>query len=420
MEALRRARSADRSQTGAVATNWVVLIVILWVATLGLWYSAHADAGTQLAAVAEAKAARATAEKSRDDALAAHKELSHAVGYRDESVDTAVTDLKAMATALDSVKAATGSSLGGAEAKPTLQQAVASLLSVVQSGKQELEAAKSDLTKELAARQASESKTDEMEKRLTDQLAQVNQTLKDADQRLENQTKADSARFDELSASQQTADAAARAAQQALAEFQVQSGRDVATKEAQIQALALRREPVAPEGPDGSVLSVSKQGTTAFIDIGGRDGLKRGTRFEVLRQGKAGELIPRGSIEVRDVQSDMALVGVVGEPDPFDPMLPGDLVRNPHFEKGKVNHFFLLGDFPLTLTKDFATARLTELGAVVDDKLGTGTDVLVVGDKSMVEGETGPELTDSDEYKLAEKLGMRIIRVADLAEFLKY
>jgi predicted metal-binding membrane protein len=120
MEALRRARSADRSQTGAVATNWVVLIVIAWVATLGLWYSAHSDAATQQTAVTEAKAAKADAEKRLDEAKEANKTLSHAVGYRDESNDTAVSDLKAMQTAIDGAKTAVGSSLGGAEAKPTL------------------------------------------------------------------------------------------------------------------------------------------------------------------------------------------------------------------------------------------------------------------------------------------------------------
>ena len=36
------------------------------------------------------------------------------------------------------------------------------------------------------------------------------------------------------------------------------------------------------------------------------------------------------------------------------------------------------------------------------------------------EGESAKELTDSDEYKQADKLGIRIIRFAELVDFLKY
>jgi hypothetical protein len=419
MEALRLARSSDRSQTGAVSTNWLVVILIALMAAIGLWYAANADIEKFKGRATEAQTALTEMTVERDASLDAHKALAHAVGFRDESIDTSFSDLAAIETAMEAAKAEAGPALGGADARPTLQRAVAALIAANQAKAQALAAAKADLAKEVAARQSAETRTDDIEKTFNDQLAALNQQLKDEQQRADNQAQTDSARFDELTTSQQASDAAARSAQQALSEFQVQSGREVATKEAQIQALALRREPAAPDAPDGSVLSVGKQGSTAFIDVGGRDGLKRGTRFEVLRPGKAGELIPRGSVEVRDVKSDMALVGVVGKPDPFDPILPGDLVRNPHFEKGKVNHFFLLGDFPLTLSKDFATARLKELGAEVDDKLDTGTDILVVGEKNLSD-EFATELTEAPEYKLAERLGMRIIRVSELSDFLRY
>jgi hypothetical protein len=161
-------------------------------------------------------------------------------------------------------------------------------------------------------------------------------------------------------------------------------------------------------------------GSIAYIDIGGRTGLKRGTRFEVLRPGKAGTYTLRGTVEVREVESDMAMVGLLEKPDPFDPMLPGDALRNPHFEAGRVVHFYLLGDFPLTVSKEFVAARLAELGAAVDETLGTGTDVLVVGEKSLAEGEFAQELTETDEYKLADKLGMRIVRLDSLSDYLRY
>jgi len=184
--------------------------------------------------------------------------------------------------------------------------------------------------------------------------------------------------------------------------------------------MAVRRESSEPEAIDGSVLSVGNTGAVAYIDIGARSGLRRGTRFEVLRPGKSGDLTPKGTVEVRDVEDDMSLVGLTTEPNAFDPILPGDKLRNPHFEANKSLHFFLLGDFPLTMSKEQATARLRELGADVDEQMTAETDVLVLGEKSLAEGDAAPELTDSDEYKLADKLGMRIIRLAELQDFLKY
>ena len=82
-------------------------------------------------------------------------------------------------------------------------------------------------------------------------------------------------------------------------------------------------------------------------------------------------------------------------------------------------HHYLLGDFPITMSKDFVSARLTELGAAVDDTLSTQTDVLVLGDRPLGEADA-KDLTETDEYKLADKLGMRIIRLTELAEFLRY
>jgi hypothetical protein len=418
-QTLRRVRSDRRPQAGAVSTTWVVLLAIAMLAAVGLWYAAKSEATDWETRANTAKSDLAAAKAELEEARQAHLALSQSVGFRDAAVPTNQTDAVALQALVDGIKTDLGTVLGP-DSKPSLEEAIGALRTAYQGNKQALADAESARQRELAARQASEAKTDEIETSYREQLAAVNQLLTDEQARAENQANADLARFDELTASQQTADAAARSAQQALAEFQVAAGRDTATKDAQILALAARREPAQPEAADGTILSVGREGGTAFIDIGGIHGLKRGTRFEVLRPGKAGELIKRGTVEVRDVESNMALVGVVGEVDPYDPILPFDLVRNPHFEKGRVTHFFLLGDFPLTLSKDFVTTRLKELGTEVDEKLTTTTDVLVLGDKSLAEGEFAPELTESEEYKLAERLGMRIIRLPDLAEFLRY
>jgi hypothetical protein len=125
-------------------------------------------------------------------------------------------------------------------------------------------------------------------------------------------------------AAQQESDALARTAQQTLAEVQLQSRRDLSRVEAQLKAIAIRREPKAPDMPDGQILTVGSGGSIAFIDIGRRSGLRPGTRFEVLTSAGNGELVKSGTmVEVRELQDDnIAMVGVIGDFNPLNPMLP--------------------------------------------------------------------------------------------------
>jgi hypothetical protein len=399
---------------------WVIVIVMLWLGSLGLWYSSASFVTDLQGQVQSARAEASTLEARLDEELLKLEQISGVVGYRDAAVVTSRSDLVTIQADIESVRQQLGSVLGGADAKPTLQQTVSALRGALQASQTALAAARTDLDSEIGRRKAADQAVDSSITSLKGQLDQLNQQLADERQRADNQSSQDAQRFDELVSAQQAADAAARDAQQALAEFEVSARREKGALEAQIKALAVRREGAAPEGLDGSILSVGSTGAVAYVDLGARHGLRRGTRFEVLRTGKSGELTAKGTVEVRDVEDDMSLVGLVGEPDAFDPILPGDRLRNPHFEPNHVLHFFLLGDFPLTLAKEQATVRLRELGAEVDDTLGTTTDVVVLGEKSLAEGEFAQELTDTDEYKLADKLGMRIIRVAELADFLRY
>jgi hypothetical protein len=409
--------SARRAVAGAVATLWLVVAVILWVATIGLWYlgtralgEAEAKATTQTTAMTELKAQSEADKKAFD-------ELSAVVGYR-PSPD-AKSDPGAIQIELDGVKQDLGDAVGP-DAKLTLAEAVSQLRTALSSANQAKDSTKSELEGEVGQRKAAEGTANEVESKYSGQLDDLNQQVSDANVRADNQSKSDLRRFDELMAAQSASDEAARAAQQSLADFQLKSKRDLSLAEAQLKAIAIRREPRAPEAADGKVLSVGAGGSIAFIDIGRRNGLRPGTRFEVLRPAENGELVKAGGmIEVRELQDNIAMVGVMGEPNPLDPILPGDLVRNPHFDRTRVMHHYLLGEFPLTMSKEFVAARLGELGAAVDDTLGTQTDVLVLGERPLGEADA-KDLTETDEYKLADKLGMRIIRLTELAEFLRY
>ena len=409
-----------RAQAGAVNTLWVIILMVALLAMVGLWYATSSSVGSLEGDVAAARAERDALEARVAEQAKEISDLAALVGYHDPSATGARPDLTVVQGDLDAVKGELKETLGGPDTKVTLQQTIASLRSALQASQAAGMQAKSDLDAEVAKRKAAETAVDTAMTSMRAELDQLNQQLADERQRADNQAQQDQRRFDELVAAQQASDESARGAQQALAQAEVESRHEIAALEGRIKAMAHRRQGSEPDAVDGSVLSVGNTGAVAYIDIGARSGLRRGTRFEVLRPGKSGDLTPKGTVEVRDVDDDMSLVGLTTDPNAFDPILPGDKLRNPHFEANKSLRFFLLGDFPLTMSKEQATARLQELGAQVDETLSADTDVLVLGEKSLAEGEGAPELTDSDEYKLADKLGMRIVRLSELQDFLQY
>jgi NAD-dependent DNA ligase len=409
-----------RAQAGAVNTLWVVILMVALLAMVGLWYATSSGVGNLEVDLKSARDKNAELEARVQEQAKEITELAALVGYHDASSVGARPDLTVLQGDLDAVKGELKEGLGGPDTKVTLQQTIASLRSALAASQAAAMQSKSDFDAEVAKRTAAETATDTAMTSMRAELDQLNQQLADERQRADNQAQQDQRRFDELVSAQQASDESARAAQQALAQADVKSRHEISALEGRIKAMAVRREGSEPDAVDGSVLSVGNTGAVAYIDIGARSGLRRGTRFEVLRPGKSGDLTPKGTVEVRDVEDDMSLVGLTTEPNAFDPILPGDKLRNPHFEANKSLRFYLLGDFPLTMSKEQATARLKELGASVDETLSADTDVLVLGEKSLAEGEGAPELTDSDEYKLADKLGIRIIRLAELQDFLKY
>ena len=115
-----------------------------------------------------------------------------------------------------------------------------------------------------------------------------------------------------------------------------------------------------PDLPDGRILSTSSRSDLAYIDIGKKDGLRRGTKFEVFRFGKGGVLIPKGWVEVRDVENETAKCGILTISDPLAPIVKGDVVVNPHFARNMEKTFVFLGEFPTSLSKGFVEDRLTD------------------------------------------------------------
>lgn len=411
---------ARSRQAGAVNAMWLVSIMILWLATLALLYVTNADIATADQRAADAETRRTEMESRRDVEFENHKALSDVVGYFDATNLSARASIAAIQVDLDSAKGVVGNALGGPDSTVTVDQALKSLVSAHQTAVAATVASDAALQTERDARAAADARVADLDSQYKAQIASLRQDLADEQQRSATQATNYDRQLADLRDQQQAADDTARSTQRTLDDAQVESTRAAALAEAVIRSLEEQRAPQEPEQPDGEILAVSADGTVAWIDVGARNALRPGTRFDVLRRGKGGELNDRGVVEVREVDDDMATVGLLGEADVYDPILPGDLVLNPLFHKNTTTHYYLLGEFPLSMSKEFVTGRLAELGGVVDGDLGTSTDVLVLGSKNLADGEFALELEETEEYRQADRLGMRIMRLGDLNRFLTF
>jgi len=410
--------SEHRSQAGAVHAMWLVSILVLWMGTLALLYVTNADIARIQASADGARATARETDAKHNVLFDQYQSLSDAVGYSDLADQSSRTNIAALQVDIDAAKTAVGVVLGDVDSQVSVDKTIKALLSARQSAIVAQQAAEAQVVSANSARASAVKLSQDKEDSYQDQIAQLRQNLQDEQQRSITQANNYDRRIQDLTDQQQSSDDTARTLQKSLDESRAESVRQQADAAALLGAIKAHRQPIAPDQPDGEIQMVSNDGTLVWIDVGSNAGLTVGTRFEVLRRGRGGELVTKGEVEVRVVEAAGSTAGLLGKAVLLDPVLPGDLIRNPFFSARRVLHYHLLGEFPLSLSKEYITARLSEMGGVVDSGITETTDVLVLGEKNLAEGEFAVALEDTDEYRRADKWGMRIVRLADLAAFL--
>ena len=178
--------------------------------------------------------------------------------------------------------------------------------------------------------------------------------------------------------------------------------------------------------PDGGVVYADPALGYAWINLGSKDGLRRNLRFQVYQSVKGGRQRIKGVIEVRKVEEDMAQCAVLeaqevrdpitGEllvvPDANDPVVKGDLIRNPFFDAEEQKVFVFLGK---KLTNRYYNLpeigrKIEEFGGKVEREVSTETDFVVL----LGEGEEGFQ----EQYERATQFGVTFMREEELLEYL--
>ena len=148
--------------------------------------------------------------------------------------------------------------------------------------------------------------------------------------------------------------------------------------------------------------------------------------FQVFRYVKGGRKRIKGRVIVKAVEADMAKVTIVEGaeildtetnrtltlPRPNDPIVKGDLIRSPLFDRDEQQVFVFLGNKVTnpTYKKKELERKIEEVGGKVDKTVTIGSDfVILLG---------GAEEEFADEMEKATQFGVIFMREAELLEYL--
>lgn len=178
--------------------------------------------------------------------------------------------------------------------------------------------------------------------------------------------------------------------------------------------------------PDGRVVFSDASLGYAWINLGHKHGLRRNLRFHVYQFIKGGRQKIKGVIEVRKIEEEMSQCAILVDqevtdpitgkkvvvPDKNDPVVKGDLIRNPYFDKEEQKVFVFLGSRLQNRYYNLAeiTRRIEEAGGRVDKKVSTASHFVVVL------GEDGDDY--QIQYDRAAQFGVIFMREAELMEYL--
>jgi len=409
----------QRSQSGAAQVSflWIVFLIVLVLFFAGFTYIAWKDKGEMEQSRQDAID---EADKFRQEAIAADsklQELSVLVGFRDESVVGSASDKEAINEKVDMLKGKFPEHVS--TDTQNLEVLINGVVAYGDKIKRDFDEKAATLEGEIATRREAQDNLTTIEQNKNTRIQELEAQLSDEQQRSATQKEEDNQRIANLQSQLDELNSRVREVESSAELDKQVADKEISTLNARILALSKKLEVLEePDIPDGQIIATSAEAGLAYIDIGGRDGLRRGTKFDVYRYAKGGNLVLKGSIEVRDVTTESAMCGVTKELFELDPIVKGDVVVNPLFSRNMSRTFVLLGRFPSTINRAFIGDRLSALGNAVDEKVSSKTDFLVLGEKE--QGEFAPELTETDEYKLADKLGVQIVRLNEIWDFIKY
>ena len=192
----------------------------------------------------------------------------------------------------------------------------------------------------------------------------------------------------------------------------------VKKKEERIVELLYPRKTLGPLDPtyrgetvDGKVLTVDADGKHVMVDLGRRDWVEVGMVFSVFDNADPEAQREKGQIQIREVYDDIARAKVIKQ-DPLDPILPGMLLVNPAFKRGRKLEFVLEGKF----SQPGVEQLLGRYPCRIVNTVSRTTDYVVVGEG--YRDDNTPDPMDSEKVITAKDLKIHVMKEGELLHYL--
>lgn len=403
-----------------VSIVWLVSILVLGIAAAVYGY-VQMDNGTALTqavqkAIDEAKSAKQELADLQERA----QEVRSVIGFASEGDANDLPNPDTLRLAVDGLRGTFGDVI--TDEVQTLEQAVKAIEGAYKQKIDEVKQAVSDRTTASEARDEADRRVTELQRERDDNLASLRQELDNAIESAKATETNLQAQIDELRQRNDSLELAARDEREAAAKREAELLREIQNRDARILHLTQRAEELRKGSglPDGKVIKVSDDGQVVFLDIGSKDGLVEGTRFDIYAETAGGNEVHKGWAKVTHVREQFSEAVVSNLVDPLKPVVFNDLVRNPMFQRGETYRFVLLGRFTGRYNKSEIRYVLEQDGHKVEDAVGTETDFLVLGEPPLPEEGGSPiDLMATPEYRNALILGVHVLREDDLYRFLR-
>ena len=184
---------------------------------------------------------------------------------------------------------------------------------------------------------------------------------------------------------------------------------------------------IARDGPDGSILAANNSRRIVYVNLGTADKVVAGMKFAVWNVGRGAIRVQKGDVvitQVLDVHYSQASIS-----SSTSPLSTGDQISNPLFRKDRPIRLFLAGDLK-KFPKEIAVARLKRMNVIIDDKISSETDyVLIPAGVAVVPAGGAPadpaaapaaESEFDRLQKLANNFGANLITETMIEAFLDY
>ncbi|MHC4599778.1 MAG: hypothetical protein ACYS47_12305 [Planctomycetota bacterium] len=170
------------------------------------------------------------------------------------------------------------------------------------------------------------------------------------------------------------------------------------------------RKDVETPMPDGRIVRADVDQGYAYIDLGGKDGVRAGMRFHVYSVLKGGRRRPKGEIRIIRVEKDFCQCSILTMLDQDDPITMGDYIWNKFFVAGRKLIFVFVGKFGgehVQWTREQLTKLVQSAGHIASDKVNPDAHYAVLGE----------DYKKDPEYELVEDWRIDKVKPRDLFDY---